>query len=150
MRCQQGRRSFRSVREDGRESLSVTIRPFHTVSSVLSHLWAHHSCEPGSTSLAKADAKTSHFHDYFGSRLNPFAGNTFILFLALVSIHHIHQNKMSIVHIYEYQDSYKYHPHDNLMYSYPVWLLVVVVVVVFDLPFYFYLGMHSKQHADYK
>lgn len=113
----------------------------HTVSSVLSHLWAHCSCEPGSTSLAKADAKTSHYHDYFGSRLNPFAGDTFILFLALAPTHHVHQNKISIVHIYEYQNTYKYHPHADLMCSYPVGLFSVFF---HDLPFYFYLGMHSK------
>lgn len=119
VRHQQGRCPFHSGREAGREFSVSHQAPLPIILSAQFSAICGLICspEPGSTSLAKADAKTSHYHDYFGSRLNPFTEDTFILFLAWVFIHHVCWNKMSRVHVYEYQDTYS--PDANLIYFYP-------------------------------
>lgn len=137
MRRQQGSHSFHSVREAGREFSISHQTPFPIILSAQLSAICGLICssEPGSTSLAKADAKTSHYHDYFGSGLNPLTEGTLILFLTWVFILCVCWNKMSIAHVYEYQDTYKYYPDANLKYPYPP----------FD-PFLLFFGHHLSLH----
>ena len=57
---------------------------------------------PGSTSLAKADTKTSHYHNHSGPRWNPFTEYTF--YFALDFYWPLHLSKNSMMNNYKYQN----------------------------------------------
>lgn len=145
MRHQQGRCPFHSGREARREFSISHQAPFPIILSAQFSAICGLICspEPGSTSLAKADAKTSHYHDYFGSRLKPFTEDTFILFLAWVFIHHVCWNKMSRAHVYEYQDTYSPDANRYILTLSDYFLLCLE----HHLPFHFCLETHGMEHA---
>lgn len=71
---------------------------------------------PGSTSLAKADTKTSHYHNHSGPRWNPFTEYTF--YFALDFYWPLHLSKNSMMNNYKYQNEPMVGWADNVTHSY--------------------------------
>ena len=71
---------------------------------------------PGSTSLAKADTKTSHYHNHSGPRWNPFTEYTF--YFALDFYWPLHLSKNSMMNNYKYQNETMVGFADNVTHSY--------------------------------